>query len=93
MNLRNSLRVDLSAATVYGGRARESLGAKTPQSGFSSPPPSPNLTQTDQREYCQVASTNVSLQMILSIPQRARLGDHYLLYSGVGTCLQQQANH
>lgn len=33
MNLRNSLRVDLSAATVYGGRARESLGAKTPKAG------------------------------------------------------------
>lgn len=70
MNLRNSFRVDLSAATVYGGRARESLGAKSPKYGFSLPLASPNLTQTDQGEFCQVASTNVSLQMILSIPPK-----------------------
>lgn len=87
MNLRNSLRVDLSAATVYGGRARASLSAKSPKYGFNLPPASPSLTQTDQGEYCQVASTSVSLQMILSIPQRARLGDPYLLHSRVGTCL------
>lgn len=50
MNLRNSLRVDLSAATVYGGRALESLGANRPhkKNGFSSLPTSPNLTQTDE---------------------------------------------
>lgn len=70
MNLRNSLRVDLSAATVYGGRAWESLGAKTQKNGFNLPPASPNITQPDQGESFQVASANISLQIILSLPHK-----------------------
>lgn len=68
MNLRNSLRVDLSAATVYGGRLWESLGVKTPQNGFNLPPASANTTYPAQGGYCQVANANVTLQSILSIP-------------------------
>lgn len=61
MNLRNSFRVDLSAATVYGGRARESLGAKTPKMGSVCLLHLPTLPRLTEGNTVNVTHAKVSL--------------------------------